>query len=222
MTATVTLKLEDLGFPGEARVVLEAYQRSSGMRFECGTIANVNVPKVLYLNEIDKDGSVLFRLKVIEGAGPNGKILGAADRIRPVGNDDAEGRRSIFPINECELGPEVWRVDVDDAGPVLKLNYRIVGFKNRILEGPLLCGMILPAAFRIVLQALADGAAPDDDDDDWRNDWLTYLSEKFGIDDDLSIMSEDDRIAWVGQTVRTFCEAHGFVDSIRHMNEGSQ
>jgi hypothetical protein len=222
-TAAATLKLDDLGFPGEARVILEAYQRSAGMRIDCGTIANVSVPAVINLNEIDRDGSVLFRLKVVEASAANGKILGSADRIRPAGNDDAEGRRSIFPINECDLGAEVWRVDIDEAGPVLKLNYRIVGFKSRILENPLIQGIILPAAFRIVLERLADGETADEDDEsDWRNEWLRYLKERFGIDDDLPTLKEDERAEWVADTIRQFCDAHGFVESIRHMADGAQ
>lgn len=221
LTASATLKLDDMGFPDDAQVVLEAYQRSSGMRFECGTVTNLSVPKILQLEEIDGEGSVLFRLKVIDTARADGKLLGSAERIRPAGNEDAEGRRSIFPINECELGPEVWRVDIDEAGPILKLNYRIVGFKNRILENPLLRSLILPAAFRIVLEKLADGTAPEDDDDtDWRSDWLSYLKEKFSIDDDIATMKEDERSEWVADTVRKFCDAHGFVESIRLMNEG--
>jgi hypothetical protein len=222
LRASATLKVDDLNFPPDALLILEAYQRSSGMRFACGTVGNVKVPPVLHLNDIDRNGSILFRVKVVDADGANGKILGSADRIRPAGEEDLEGRRSIFPISEEDLGREVWRVDVDDDGPRLLLNFRIVGFKHRILENPLLRGIILPAAFRIVLENLAADPVPDDDEeDDWRLLWLRYLKESFGIDDDVALLDDEGRKKWIEETVRIFCEAHDFVDAIRTMNDGS-
>jgi hypothetical protein len=190
------------------------------MRFECGTIDNLKVPPVLHLNEIDSDATVLFRLKVVDADGGTGRILGSAERLRPTDGDDQEGRRSIFPIKELALGEEVWRVSLDDAGPSLVLNCRIPGFKHLILEDPLIQGIILPAAFRIVLEGLAADPTPDEDDEeDWRLLWLRYLKETFSIEDDLALLTPEDRQEWVDATVRSFCQAHGFVDRIRSMSE---
>jgi hypothetical protein len=193
------------------------------MRFECGTVANLKIPPLLHLNEIDSGGSILFRLKVIDADAGTGRILGSADRLRPASSDDHEARRSIFPISERVLGDEVWRVDVDDAGPVLLLNSRIPGFKHRILENPLMLGAIIPAAFRIVLERLAADPTPDDNDDnDWRALWLRYLKEKFAIDEELSALNSDERREWIEATVRTFCQTHEFVQNIRAMSEAAQ
>ena len=222
LSASASLKLDGLGFPQDASVIIEAYRGSAGMRFDCGTIGKLQIPEVLHLNEVDRTGGVLFRLKIVDGDGGTGKILGSADRLRPAGNEDLEGRRSIFPIREGELGDEVWRVIVDDeGGPVLMLNYRIIGFKHRILETPLLKGIILPAAFRIVLETLAANPVPDEDDEeDWRSLWLRYLKEQFSIDEDVSSQTEDEKQKWVDNTVQTFCQKYGFIDGIRAMSEG--
>jgi hypothetical protein len=219
---TASFKVGDLGFPAGASVVLEAYQRSSSMRFECGTVGAPEESKHIVLEELDRATPVLFRLKVVEDTG-TGKILGAADRIRPTGNENEEGKRSIFPINETDLGVEVWRVSIDDAGPSLLLNYRIPSFKHRILENPMLRGVILPAAFRIVLERLVvDHAFDEGDDEDWRALWLRYLREAFGIDDDLDeLTSEIDRQDWIRNVVSRFCEAHDFVETIRSVEGGS-
>ena len=152
----------------------------------------------------------------------SGKILGSADRIRPTGNENEEGKRSIFPIRETDLGPEVWRVTIDDSGPWLLLNYRIPSFKHRILENPMLRGVMLPAAMRIVLEHLVkDHVFEDGDEEDWRALWLRYLREAFGIDDDLDEMhTEADRQEWVDTAVRKFCEAHDFVEIIRSAEGG--
>src|SRR5262249_34078076 len=74
LSAAATLNLDGLGFPSDAAVVLEAYQRSLGMRFDCGTIGAISVPKILHLNEIDRSGTVLFRLKVIDTDAGSAKI----------------------------------------------------------------------------------------------------------------------------------------------------
>ncbi len=221
--ASANFRLGDLGFPPNAKVILEAYQRSSGMRFECGTIDNLNVPPLLRLNEIDNGGSILFRLKIVDADAATSRILGSADRLRPTSSDDLEGRRSIFPISERLLGDEVWRVELDEAGPVLLLNCRILGFKHRILEDPLVQGIIVPAAFRIVLERLVADPIPDDNDDaDWRTLWLRYLKEQFSIDDSLTDLNSDEQHEWVEATIRTFCQAHGFVQNIRAMTKAAE
>lgn len=218
--ATARFDLQGLGFPDQSGIVLEAYQGSFGMRFNCGTVGTPNIPALLHLNELDRDTTTLFRLKVVE-AGGGGKLLGSADRIRPAGNDNEEGKRSIFPIRESDLGDEVWRVEIDDSGPWLLLNYRVPGFKHRLLENPFLRGTMLPAALRVVLERLVFDHTPDDDDEeDWRGMWLRYLRESFGIDDELSEIADEDRASWVDATTRKFCEAHGFVQAIRTMIEG--
>ena len=222
LVATASVKIDELGFPPDAAVVLESYQRSSGMRFDCGTVGKIAIPDRMLLTDIDASGSVLFRLKVIDGATGSGRILGAADRIRPGGDDDIEGRRSLFPIKERDLGPEVWRVDVDDAGPVLALNYLVPGFKHRILDSDLLKSVILPAALRVVLERLAaDPDVDEGDDEDWRSLWLRYLRETFGIEDDVAELDQEEKDDWVNNAVKVFCETHGFVGKIRAEAEGT-
>jgi hypothetical protein len=218
LSAHAAIDLEGLDFPDDAVVILEAYQRSAGMRFGCGTVGALRIPSVLRLDEIDRGAGVLFRLKVIDGGGRTGKILGSAERLRPASNENVEGKRSIFPIREDELHDDIWRVTVDESGPWLWLNYRIPGFKHRILENPLLQGVMLPAAFRIVLEHLVNDPVPDDDDpNDWRGLWLRFLREAFAIDDDLSELAtdEEERRAWIESAVQTFCAKHDFVGRIR-------
>ena len=222
LVATASVKLDGLDFPSDAAVILESYQRSSGMRFDCGTVGAIKVPERMRLTDMDSSGSVLFRLKIIDGKAGSGRILGAANRIRPGGDEDVEGRRSLFPIKERDLGPEVWRVEIDEAGPVLALNYLVPSFKHRILESDLLKGMILPAAFRIVLEHIAaDPGVDEDDSEDWRGLWLRYLRETFGIDDDVAELDPEEREVWVHDAVKSFCESHGLVDKIRAMTEGT-
>ncbi len=224
LKATASLQLSDLGFPHAARVAIEAYHRSSGMRFDCGTIHEMNIPPLLVLDEVDQNGAVLFRVKVVDTGPGMGKLLGSAERIQARSKDEAEGRRSLFPVEDRDLGYEVWKVEVDnDVKPVLILNNRIPSLKYHILENPLIQGVLLPAALRIVIRKLADDpAAVDDDESEWKQDWLRYCQEELRITGDPVIMNMDDRKDWVDEVVRRFCEQTGFVARIRKMIDGEE
>jgi hypothetical protein len=214
-----SLDLADLQLPRTAAVVVEAYQRSSAMRFDCGTVGAITIPP-LVLGELDHATAALFRIKVVDVDGQAGKILASAERIRPKSDADDKGRKSIFPVRFCNLGPEIWQVEIDDvAGPILKLNSTIPGLINRIHENPLIGGTLLPAAFRLVLEFLvADTAEDDEDGPGWKGDWIRFCREELGTDDpDELPMDEDARAEWVNDAVRRFCDRIGFVDRAKQL-----
>src|SRR4051812_1738595 len=64
-SATAEVNLTDLELDPRASVVLEAYFRSSSMRFRCGTVDALSVPKAMILTDIDRGGAIQFRLLVI-------------------------------------------------------------------------------------------------------------------------------------------------------------
>lgn len=51
--AAATINVTDLDFPADSSVVLEAYFRSSSMRFSCGTVGSISVPARMELSDID-------------------------------------------------------------------------------------------------------------------------------------------------------------------------
>ena len=221
LAAKASLSLDALNFPAEARVAIEAYHRSSGQRFDCGTIANLNIPSPLILDEVDRSGSVLFRVKVVsdeeEGSG---KILGSAERVQPRSEDNDEGRRSLFPVLFRDLGPETWTVDTaeDDDRPVLVLNKRIPGIAHLLQKNAVLQGFLLPAAFRIVLDLLARDVTDFDDEPGWKSEWLEYCRDGLGMETPQGIDAEGQQ-EWVDQCVRRFCELSGFVEAIQRAEE---
>jgi hypothetical protein len=215
LKARLGLDLASLNLPSSAALSVEAYHRSSTMRFDCGTIGSKKIPDVLTLNEIDQSGAVLFRIKVIDQGASRGKILASADRVRPSIEGENEGRKSIFPVEYRDLGQEIWRVEIDDdAGPLLLLNSKVPALMNRIYDNPLVAGTLLPAAFRLVLQYLAKEPAEDDEDGvGWKAEWKRFCTEALGIEDDLDDMDEEDeREKWVEDAVRRYCESRLFVD----------
>ena len=213
--ARAELRLDGLEFPQSAGLVLEAYQRSTAMRFLCGTFAAPALPERMQLDDLDPSMPVLFRLKVVDREDRPGMLLGSADRIRPDGDEAPDRRRSLFPIERKELHSEVWKVEFDDAGPVLVLNYNIPGLTARIQKDPLVNGLLLPAALRIVLDTLSRDPGEDEEAEVWKTQWYRFLREDLSYPDEVPDGADDEeREIWVDGAVRAFCKENGFVRRI--------
>lgn len=224
LRAKLDIDLESLDLPPSAALSVEAYHRSSAMRFDCGTVAVKKIPEPLVLNELDQSGGILFRIKIVDREGVTGKILASADRVRPLIEGEDKDRRSIFPVEYRDLGQEIWRVDIDDdAGPFLLLNSKIPALMHVISENHLLAGAMLPAAFRIVLSYLVNDPSVDEDEGSWKTDWIRFCSEGLGIEDEPDELEDDDaRELWVADAVRRYCEARTFVDQARIVDFGAR
>jgi len=223
--ATVELNLDGFGFSEEDQVILEAYQRSTSMRFELGTVDQPEYPDSLIFSELDPGASILFRLKVISSKDNSGRIVGAADRLKPSSDDNEDGRRSLFPIEVKDLGPEVWKLNADlqDAGPRLLLNVAIPNFINTIKSNPLVQGTVLPAALRIVLTELArDPAYDEGEEEPWKKDWLQFCRDELRLKEDPSDLDDEAREYWIDDAVIAFCRSGNFVKSIRNSVGGDQ
>lgn len=222
--ASASLDLSRFSFPETAEVAVEAYRSSSLMRFPCGTVSNLNVPPQMVLDEIDAGGNVQFRVKVIDRDVMPGRLLGVAARIRPKDGNDDQGRRSLLKIRWDDLGPELWNVSVGyEEDPALCLNIRATGLDSRIIEDPMIRGIVMPAAFRIVLEELIKHLPVDDEDQsDWKNDWLRFCREELEIEDDPAELDSEARTEWVTHAVRVFAGRAEFLDQVRKAAEGEK
>lgn len=223
LRAEASLDLSQYRFPPAALLSIEAYHRSSGMRFDCGTVGNQNIPPVLVLDQVEQTGSVLFRVKVTDAEGEVGRLLGSAERIQPLSEDEDKHRRALFPVLYRSLGDQVWKVEINpDDRPKLILNRDVPDIRHRLKADPFMKGMLFPPAFRIVAEALA--REPDDDDEEdaesptWQAEWLKFCQERLGIAEPLP-SSVEDRHRWVEDAVDRFATEYGFVKDIRKQEE---
>jgi hypothetical protein len=211
--AFATLDLGELDLPASATVEIEAYFRSSSMRFPCGTVGSVVVPSSMELSEIDRGGAVRFRILVID-ADQTGRIIAAADGLRPVRDRDSPDRQPLLPLRETDLGDQLWKIDIDyRTGPTLLINRMIPGLASKLREQTLVQGLVLPHALRIILLEL--GREVDEDDDIWRKDWRTFLQVldvPVGPDDpdDPDLLEE-----WIERAVEVFCDQKNFSGRIK-------
>jgi hypothetical protein len=208
-TARASLKLEGLDVPGDAIVAIEAYYRTSSMRFACGTVSSLNVPEPMLLSDIDKGGAVRFRVLVIAADG-TGRILAAADGLRPSTPGDGADRQALLPMRETDIGNELWKIEVDyRTGPVLLVNNRVSGLAAQIRNETLLQGLILPHAFRTILQNLSPGGESDEDDL-WGDNWRRFLSD-LGLPTEAEDPDDTDSVdEWVESAVRVFSDLKEF------------
>ena len=203
--------LKSYEFPENAHVVIEAYHSSSGMRFDCGCIANHVIPDALTLekDKIDFSGTVNFRVKVIDPF--DKRLLGLAKGI--VRGGRKSGSRDMLPIIPDPDLDVLWKIDIkdDEDPPSIKIHKKLNGFSQRIADDPLIGGIVLSEALRQVMAELAHN--PPKDDSSWKNDWLRYVRKHLKIDTDLSELQSDfDKSAWIEKVVKAFCNKHRFVE----------
>lgn len=211
---TAEIRLDSgLKLDPSARVYIEPYVKSSSMRFDFGTVAAISQPESCVLSDIDAGANVLFRVKVVSSGAPAGKVLAAADGIRPA-DDSGESRKSLLPLKTADLGQEVWRLEVDkDSGPVLTLNNRIPEIADRLKADPLFQGAIYPEVVRqLARRLLANGGESDEDETEWVLDWKnwmqTVLEREFEDPDELD---EDSLAELADELVEAFARSNGFV-----------
>jgi len=221
---SAVLELASLGFPPEARVVVEAYRQAGWMRFDFGSVSLVAPPRSTWLEEFDPVDGVLFRVKVLGTAGEHGRILGEADGIRPSDPSAAESDNEPLLIPRgADLGEEVWRLNIDEGSmpPELLVN-RSLGDWQAVARSPQFVWLVYPEVLRRILRAVLDGDTLDPEDtESWRARWVRFASTLPGVSappgegSDLTL-----RENWVDDAVQSFCRVHRFRDRFEALITG--
>ncbi len=213
-SATATISLTDLDLDQSASVVLEAYFRSSSMRFRCGTVGAVNIPSRMQLTEIDRGGAIQFRLLVIASDG-SGRVLASAEGLKPLQDAKSPERQPLLRLRETDIGDQLWRVDLDDRnGPWLVINSRVPGLASQLRSSVLVQGLILPHALRVVLNGMPSEGV-EEEDEDWGDDWRKFLEHLDLPTEPEDPTDDDSRLEWVEEAVEKFCSLRRFAELLR-------
>jgi len=171
----------DLKLDPQARIYIEAYVGTSAMRFDFGTVSAVSAPANCVLTDIDANTPILFRVRVVDERGSVGRILAAANGIRPESDMEGKNRKSLLPLRGIDLGEELWKLELDkDAGPTLAVNNRVPGLTDRIAVDAVLMGAIYPEVVRQITKQLFSPAGDFDESVDWVTDWRRWLTQQLG------------------------------------------
>lgn len=203
-----TLDLSGVTASSDARVYIEAHYRTSYMRFDCGTVGNLVIPSDRRLSEIDSESVVRFRVKVVDNATNEHRIVAAADDIT-VSLDAGGGGASVslLPVSFTDLGEVPWRVLWESTGPVLELNNRIDGIEQTARNDAAFFALVYPAAVREILTEIVriEEYELADDGDEWWTLWMRWASELI----DAPVPADaDERHPWIEDVVAAFCGRH--------------
>ena len=185
------------------RVFIEAYYRTSFMRFDCGSVEHFAPPDDRRLIDIDSTSLVRFRVKLVDG--DEHRVVAVADDIvvseeRP----ETAGRMPLLPVSFTDtLGEQAWRIAFEPNGPVLELSNRIDNIKEMAKSDAAFFALVYPTAVRLVLTQilLVEEHPAHDEGDEWWNYWLRWAA-KFNspLPDD-----KDDAPLWIDEVVEAFC-----------------
>jgi len=167
-------------FPDDAELFVEAYDRSSFMRFRCGTLKTPVLPEDRHLTAIHSTDAIHFRVKIVDPSAQHGKILAVADRLTTVGETPEDSKhRSLLPVTYMDLGKEIWKLDFRDIGPVLTINNKIdvVNVTEIVKSSDLFFSLVYPSVLREILVRILviDESFEDDDPELWQNLWLMFV-----------------------------------------------
>jgi hypothetical protein len=204
--------LTALGLDHDARVVVEAFAKTSSMRFDFGTIGVIQPPIDTSLSEIDRGAGVLFRIKVIDVHQVAGRLLAASGTVRPRDeSDEEEDRRALLPLREVDLGEKIWELELSDR-PSLLVNRAVPEIAQRLAFDPLLQGAIFPVVLRDVMREIVTGSASEDDE--WVVDWLAFASVLLG-EPVSSEVGEEDADELINRIVDAFNKQQKWVSKAK-------
>ena len=216
----LTLDLSSYAFPSDARVRVEAWRSNASQRWAYGTVGAATPPPDLKRRLTEVPESAQFRVVVVAGDG-SGRLLGLADKIRPV-----LPHRSLLPIKPTpELGDEVWRVDFGEGDlPQLLINSRVEGISEIVRNDATFRSIVMPGVLRAVLTQVVfvERADPNDDGGEWWGGWLRlansllpsetvpHLEREAGHDE------TPEALLWINNVVSAFANAP--VDAVNVYN----
>ena len=199
--------LSGLTFPENSRVFVEAYNATSYMRFSFGTVGKPTTPNDLDLTDITPRPLPKFRLKVVDQTSKLGLLLGVSDKLVPLRPDeDLTNKQSLLPVEFCDLGDEIWKLDLSDW-PVLELNNRVEGIGEMARSAESFLALVYPEVVRNILHEIIveqQQTDPGFDDSEWTTLWLRYACSLRGVGEPPSTPSAD-LTEWIDNAVQAFC-----------------
>jgi hypothetical protein len=206
-----SFRLGDLGFPGAARVVLEAYAGWIVQRFDFGTIDQITSPTDARLSEFDSTAGLLFRLKVVGTGDRDGRLLGVADRLHPSAEFDTIAQQSFVVVRPQDLGDRVWKLELDPSQPLLLVNNRIVDHHD-FLKRRDVAALLLPEVLSQLLR-FAIETGEEEDGSGWIGTTLRIGTRLAGREAPPSAEEEEVQ-RWTDEVVGAFARRHQFIDAI--------
>lgn len=202
------LDVSGMGLANTLNVVVIARAGNTNVRYEMGTIA-APLRQPMSIDGLDKSQPLRFRVLLHEADNP--QLAASIESLRP--RDDSQSE-SLLPMEPAELGERIWKLVINEEGPVLQFNSTIfpnaAGAENYLPFGTL----VLPEALRQVMEQIAaEPGRLQDEDDPWNawGHWLDAIQAEWPPTDD----DEKRRTIWCNEVVDRFCSKFRFASSLQ-------
>jgi len=213
------LKLEKYKFPDDALVFIEAYRQTLFMRFSFGEIGNIQIPRDRVLSFFDSPEHIRFRLRITRQDDKSGLLLGEADHIRPVEDDEEKKKRiPLLPVRpDSELGDQIFKVSFEGDMPFLLINSAVDDWRS-LSRDPRFMALVYPEAFRFILTKilLIEKHFDNEEMSDWKSQWLFFCNLLPGINRIPDEKNDEDEVNdWINDAVNSFCRHQGFFENFK-------
>jgi hypothetical protein len=216
-TFDAEINLGGLGLPPQAEVYMEAYYKSSYMRFPYGQVDGIVPPTDRRLTDIQSRSVVFFRLKVVDPSTKHGRILAVIDRISPRQSENEPMEKDcILPVDYRDLGEQIFKLEFEDVGgsPVLVVNERLgdTPISHIVKSDDQFFCLVYPQVVREIMNNIffgenSDEYDPDDDSETWQSKWMRYMmSLGVGQPPHGESVEDGDKQAWIDDAVDAFCK----------------
>lgn len=197
------LDVAGLSLDPNNQVICIARAGKTSQRFDMGTVAAFRKDN-LPLDELDL--SELLKFRILIHPASESKLLASAENLRPLNETESE---SLLPMEPTDLGQLLWRVDIDDEGPVLKFNSSIFPSAAGVENYLPFAALVLPEAVRRVMEHIADEPDSLTDDSDPFNLWGPWL-DALGLDRPMNDADDKEKRDWCNRVVEAFCNRYSF------------
>jgi len=210
------LSFDGIDVVPDARVFIEAYYRTSFMRFDCGSVDAFSPPADRRLTDIDRTSLVRFRVKIVDNSHNDHRVIAVADELLvSEETPQSTGRVPLLPVNFSDsLGQQAWRIAFESTGPVLELNNRIENVKDVAKRDAAFFALVYPAAVRLVLTQilLVEEHDAHEESDEWWSLWLRWAA-RFSS---APLPGDREEAAfWIDEVVAAFCDEQATIDRWR-------
>ena len=202
----LSLSLSEYNFDPEANIRVEAAVSNVSQRWQFGTVGQFTPPPEYERRMTEVPSTARFRIFVVK-SDDSGLLLGAADGIAPT--QDAS---SLLPLQEDDIGDEVWRLDFSSVGePLLLLNNSVDNISGIVRSDAKFRSLVMPEVLRAILlrAVVIERQDPDDDQSQWNLWFETARSilphrEAPNLSADASLTQEATE--WIDDVVQVFAQ----------------
>jgi hypothetical protein len=221
----INFDLSEFDFPIDSFIYVEAYKRTSYMRFDYGTVGNPKVPTSRSLEKIEAGAIPLFRLKIVDKKTQQGRIIAMADKIHPIGTDNSN--KNIVSLLHVEfsedLGSQVWRLDLTGGWPVVQVNSQVAAMKEIAKSDTGFVALVYPEIIRQVLTEIIDSEQldPEVDEDEWSSLWIKFATSLPSVGSPPTERSpniKNDQRDWIERAVCGFCERWNILKNFQDLH----